>query len=109
MTRMIEEARCIFTRLWADAVWGNRPPSRSAPPGRATPRGPCPTPSRPPEAVPAAPWRRQKPRQISLSSWCRGVAGKVAMPGGGAADRHGRGRSRPAIPGATFFIGRRLR
>jgi len=34
MTRMIEEARCIFTRLWADAVWGNRPPAPSFRPAR---------------------------------------------------------------------------
>jgi len=34
MTRMIEEARCIFTRLWADAVWGNRPAALSFRPAR---------------------------------------------------------------------------
>lgn len=34
MTRMIEEARCIFTRLWADAVWGKRPPALSFRPAR---------------------------------------------------------------------------
>lgn len=34
MTRMIEEARCIFTRLWADAVWGNRSAALSFRPAR---------------------------------------------------------------------------
>ncbi len=87
MTRMIEEARCILTRLWADAVWGNRPAALSFRPARPRHAArPMPHPSRPPEAVPAAPWHRQKPRQISFSGLCRGTAKRAAMKKAGSGE-----------------------